>query len=38
MGKGYIFMSGGDAGMVRTVIFITLLFSNIFLTLVKPLI
>ena len=35
MGMGYIFMSGGDAGMVRTVIFITLLFSNIFLTLVN---
>ena len=32
---GYFFMQSGDEVMVRTVIFITLLFSNIFLTLVN---
>lgn len=32
---GYFYMQQGDANMVRTVIFITLLFSNIFLTLIN---
>jgi Ca2+-transporting ATPase len=35
LGIGYYYMRGNDEATVRTVIFITLLFSNIFLTLVN---
>ena len=35
LGIGYFYMQGNDEAMVRSLIFITLLFSNIFLTLVN---